>query len=136
VPANYVFSEDKRPGGDIAAPVCKDIPVIDLSRVDGIDRHEIIQKIMVINHGVSEELVDETMNLFKEFFNMPTEDKAIYYLEDGSKAFRLCTSSLNYRKDGINTWKDSVKHDCHPLEDNIQSWPERPGRYRLSAMGS
>ncbi|KAH7862410.1 hypothetical protein Vadar_004475 [Vaccinium darrowii] len=140
VPANYVFSEDKRPGGDIAAPVCKDIPVIDLSRVDGIDRHEIIQKIMVanqdsgmfqvINHGVSEELVDETMNLFKEFFNMPTEDKAIYYSEDGSKAFRLCTSSLNYRKDGINTWKDSVKHDCRPLEDNIQSWPERPARYR------
>ena len=49
MPANYVFSEDKRPGGDIAAPVCKDIPVIDLSRVDGIDRHEIIQKIMVAN---------------------------------------------------------------------------------------
>lgn len=36
----------------------------------------------VINHGVSEELMDDTMSLFKEFFDMPVEDKAAYYSED------------------------------------------------------
>jgi len=137
VPANYVFPEDKRPGGDFAAPVCKDIPVIDLS----LGRLNVIQQIMkanqdsgmfqVINHGVSEELMHATMNMFKEFFNMPAEDKAMYYSEDGTKGFRLYTSSLNYIKDGVNTWKDSVKHTCEPLEDNIQSWPEKPARYRV-----
>ncbi|KAE9454570.1 hypothetical protein C3L33_13530, partial [Rhododendron williamsianum] len=140
VPANYVFPEDKRPGGDIAAPVCKDIPVIDLSRLDDLDHVEIIQQIMkanhdlgmfqVTNHGVSEELMDETMNLFKEFFNMPAEDKAMYYSEDGTKGFRLYTSGMNYIKDGINLWKDTVRHICHPLEAHIQSWPEKPARYR------
>ncbi|KAI8549828.1 hypothetical protein RHMOL_Rhmol06G0055700 [Rhododendron molle] len=142
VPANYVFPKDKRPGGDIEVPVCKALPVIDLSQLDGIDhRVKTVQQIMkanrdfgmfqVINHGVSEELVDETMTLFKEFFNMPTEDNAIYYSEDGTKGFRLYTSTMNYIKDGVNTWKDSVKHNiCQPLEDNIQSWPENPPRYR------
>lgn len=52
VPANYVFPEDKRPGGDIAAPVCKDIPVIDLSRLDDLDHVEIIQQIMKANHDL------------------------------------------------------------------------------------
>ncbi|XP_058208350.1 hyoscyamine 6-dioxygenase-like [Rhododendron vialii] len=137
VPPNYVLPEDQRPGGDVAAPVCKDIPVIDLSQLSGLDRVETIQLIMkanmdlgmfqVINHGVPEELMDETMNLFKEFFNMPAEDKAMYYSEDGtSKGFRIYTSSMK----GVNTWKDSVRHICEPLEDNIQSWPEKPARYR------
>ncbi|KAF5937488.1 hypothetical protein HYC85_024994 [Camellia sinensis] len=80
VPANYVFPPEIRPG-DLAAPV--------------------------INHGVSEELMDDTMSLFKEFFDMPVEDKAAYYSEDKSKSFRLYTS-----------------------EDHIQSWPEKPARYR------
>ncbi|KAG5567436.1 hypothetical protein RHGRI_002849 [Rhododendron griersonianum] len=120
VPEDYVFPENKRPGSDIAAPVCKDIPVIDLSQLDGLDRVGKIQQIMkancdlgifqVINHGVSEELLDETMNLFKEFFSMPAEDKAMHYSEDGTKGFRLYTSSLSYIDDGVNTWKDSVKH--------------------------
>ncbi|KAI8574424.1 hypothetical protein RHMOL_Rhmol01G0352500 [Rhododendron molle] len=105
VPEDYVFPENKRPGSDIAAPVCKDIPVIDLSQLDGLDRVEKIQQIMkanrdlgifqVINHGVSEELLDETMNLFKEFFSMPAEDKAMHYSEDGNKGFRLYTSIFN-----------------------------------------
>lgn len=49
VPPNYVMPEDKRPGDDIAAPVCKDIPVVDLSQLAGLDRIEIIQQIMKAN---------------------------------------------------------------------------------------
>lgn len=49
VPPNYVLPEDKRPGGDVAAPVCKDIPVIDLSQLAGLDRVETIQLIMKAN---------------------------------------------------------------------------------------
>lgn len=49
VPPNYVMPEDKRPGGDIAAPVCKDIPVIDLSQLDGLNRGDLIQQIMKAN---------------------------------------------------------------------------------------
>ncbi|PSS14010.1 Hyoscyamine 6-dioxygenase [Actinidia chinensis var. chinensis] len=139
VPSNYVLPQEKRPE-NLNAPVCKTIPVIDLGQLGGPDRADLIQQIMkacqdfglfqVINHGVSEELMDDTMNLFKEFFNMPAEEKAEYYSEDKTKTFRLYTSGQNYKKDDVNYWKDSLMHSCYPLEDYIQSWPEKPARYR------
>lgn len=46
VPEEYILPKEERPG-DIAAPVCKDIPVIDLSQAEGsLDRYEIIQTMM------------------------------------------------------------------------------------------
>ncbi|KAI7990857.1 Hyoscyamine 6-dioxygenase [Camellia lanceoleosa] len=110
VPANYVFPPEIRPG-DLAAPVCKGIPVIDLGQIGDHARAELLEKIIkasqdfgmfqVINHGVSEELMDDTMSLFKEFFDMPVEEKAAYYSEDKSKSFRLYTSGQNYLKDKV-----------------------------------
>ncbi|PSS14009.1 Hyoscyamine 6-dioxygenase [Actinidia chinensis var. chinensis] len=138
VPASYVLQQEKRPKNLNA--VCKSIPVIDLGQLGGPDRADVLQQIMkacqdfgifqVINHGVSEELMEDTMSLFKEFFDMPAEEKAEYYSEDRTKTFRLYTSGLNYNKDDVNFWKDSVRHLCHPLEDYVQSWPEKPARYR------
>ncbi|CAL5357349.1 unnamed protein product [Camellia sinensis] len=87
----------------------------------------------VINHGVSEELMDDTMSLFKEFIDMPEEDKASYFSDDRSKSFMLFAASSNSnlnKKGNVTYWKDSLKHSCHPLEDHIQSWPEKPARYR------
>lgn len=52
VPANYVFPKDERPGDDIVAPTCKDIPLIDLSKLDGLNRVEIIQQIMKANQDL------------------------------------------------------------------------------------
>ncbi|XP_057507821.1 hyoscyamine 6-dioxygenase-like [Actinidia eriantha] len=138
VPSSYVLPQEKRPENLNA--VCKSIPVIDLGQLGGPDRADVLQQIMkacqdfgifqVINHGVSEELMEDTMSLFKEFFDMPAEEKAEYYSEDRTKAFRLYTGGTNYNKADVNFWKDSVRHLCHPLEDYVQSWPEKPARYR------
>ncbi|XP_057472575.1 hyoscyamine 6-dioxygenase-like [Actinidia eriantha] len=140
VPSSYVLPQEKRPGNLIAAPVCKSIPVIDLGQLGRLDRVGVLQQIMnacqdfgifqVINHGVSEELMEDTMSLFKEFFDMPAEELAEYYSEDRTKSFRLCTSGMNHNKDDVNLWKDWVSHLCHPLENYVQSWPEKPARYR------
>lgn len=45
VPENYVFPEGRRPG-DITAPVCNNIPVIDLAQEGGLDHDEMIHQIM------------------------------------------------------------------------------------------
>ncbi|GMP99446.1 hypothetical protein CsSME_00046915 [Camellia sinensis var. sinensis] len=139
VPENFVCSSEERPG-DLAVPLCKGIPVVDLQQVDGHDRADSIKQIMigsqdfgmfqVINHGLLKELMDDTMSLFKEFFDMPEEDKATYYSEDMSKSFRLYTGSFCHSVINHNYWKDSVRQDCHPLEDHIETWPEKPARYR------
>ncbi|CAL5357358.1 unnamed protein product [Camellia sinensis] len=118
VPQKFVFPPEERPGDlPFPAPLCKGIPVIDLQQSGGHqDRADLLHQIIkasqdlgmfqVISHGVSEELMDDTMSLFKEFLDMPEEDKACY-----------CSD-------------DTMKHSCHPLEDHIQSWPEKPARYR------
>ncbi|CAL5376025.1 unnamed protein product [Camellia sinensis] len=114
--------------------------LVDLQQVDGHDRADSIKQIMkgsqdfgmfqVINHGLLKELMDDTMSLFKEFFDMPEEDKATYYSEDTSKSFRLYTGSFPHSVINHNYWKDSVRQDCHPLEDHIETWLEKPDRYR------
>ncbi|KAK8611777.1 hypothetical protein V6N13_131819 [Hibiscus sabdariffa] len=85
LPQSYIFPPETRPGNH-TIPGCSTIPVVDLSKASGLDRTGIVQQILkasrefgffqVVNHGVSENLVNDTMNLFKEFFQLPAEDKA------------------------------------------------------------
>lgn len=83
----------------------------------------------VVDHGVSEGLMDDTMNLFLEFFDMPNEDKAELYSEDPRAKIRLYTSS-NYANEEFHFWRDNLRHPCNPLEECINLWPTKPGRYR------
>ncbi|KAG4188819.1 hypothetical protein ERO13_A08G189516v2 [Gossypium hirsutum] len=84
----------------------------------------------VINHGVSENLVNDTMNVFKEFFELPAEDKAGIYSEDLKRPCRLYTSSPNFNSEKVHLWRDNLRHPCHPLEDCVKIWPQKPTRYR------
>ncbi|THG14407.1 hypothetical protein TEA_014845 [Camellia sinensis var. sinensis] len=105
LPENFVCSSEERPG-DLAVPLCRGIPVVDLQQVDGHDRADSIKQIMkgsqdfgmfqVINHGLLKELMDDTMSLFKEFFDMPEEDKATYYSEDTSDLSKFQGMIVNH----------------------------------------
>ncbi|OMP09753.1 Oxoglutarate/iron-dependent dioxygenase [Corchorus olitorius] len=84
----------------------------------------------VINHGIPENLMNQGMDVFKEFFEMPTEEKAMLYSEDPKKTCRLSTSSANYDWEKNHLWRDNLRHPCHPLEECIKDWPEKPIKYR------
>ena len=45
VPENYIFPPETRPGENVV-PTSNSLPVIDLSKTDGPDRKETIQKII------------------------------------------------------------------------------------------
>ncbi|KAI3506856.1 hypothetical protein L1887_21440 [Cichorium endivia] len=134
VPKDYVMPPERRPGDFIA--VCKEIPVINLQN----DRSEVVQQILkacqefglfqVINHGVSEKMMADMRVLYDEFFNMPIEDKLGLYAKTYGKGCTLHTSGINYAKEEVHFWKDTLKHDCHPLEEHSPSWPDKPARYR------
>ncbi|KAL8093012.1 hyoscyamine 6-dioxygenase-like [Apium graveolens] len=139
VPKSFIFPPDRRPGNNPVL-ISKDIPVIDLGNFSnhGV---ETIQQILeasqeygifqVINHGVSVSLMNETMNVCKDFFDMPGEYKASFYSNDPTKNCRLYTSTLNYDKEEFHYWRDNLTHRCHPLpQDHIQSWPDKPNTYR------
>ncbi|KAA8550760.1 hypothetical protein F0562_002444 [Nyssa sinensis] len=138
LPEMYVFPPDTRPGEHIV-PVCNN-PVVDLNRTMGHNQAETIQQIIeasqefgffqVINHGVSGSLIDDTMSVLKEFFDMPGEVRASAFTLDSSKSCRLYTSTLNYDTEEVHFWRDNLTHPCHPVEDCKQLWPEKPTRYR------
>ncbi|XP_071715385.1 hyoscyamine 6-dioxygenase-like [Rutidosis leptorrhynchoides] len=134
VPQDYVMPPERRAGEFIK--VCNEIPVINLQG----DRSEVVQQIInackefglfqVINHGVSDKMMADMRVLYEEFFNLPVEEKLGVYSEKFGKGCTLYTSGLNYAKEDVHYWKDTLKHGCHPLEEHAPSWPDKPARYR------
>ncbi|KAF8401869.1 hypothetical protein HHK36_012818 [Tetracentron sinense] len=138
VPESYVLPQELRPG-KLVVPLCKTIPVVDLGGGDGHDQTEIIQQILkasqefgffqVINHGVSVKTIGDMLSVAKEFFEMPVEDIATLYSDNLKQICRVCTS-IDYDKEEVHYWKDSLRHLCHPVEEYMHLWPQKPTRYR------
>ncbi|PIA25996.1 hypothetical protein AQUCO_10200045v1 [Aquilegia coerulea] len=136
LPESYILPPEKRPN-NIAAK-CKTIPVIDLGQV-GKDREALVEEIMkaskefgffqVINHGVSEKIIKDMMDVGIEFFDMPVEDKMVVYSEDPKQACRLF-SSINYDNEETHFWRDTLRHPVHPVENFKHLWPSKPSNYR------
>ncbi|KAJ4822097.1 hypothetical protein Tsubulata_002812, partial [Turnera subulata] len=141
VPEKYVFPPEER-ARELVVSSCKTIPVIDLGDTGGAggDRAIAVQNVLkarqelgffqVINHGVPEDLMSSAMSVFKEFFEMPAEDRASLYSEDPNRSCRVFSSTLSYARESVHFWRDGLRHPCHPLEKWIEEWPEKPTRYR------
>ncbi|XP_062080503.1 hyoscyamine 6-dioxygenase-like [Humulus lupulus] len=137
LPESYIFPPETRPG-HLSFPISNSIPVIDLQ--NNHDQSSTIHNIIkagqeygifqVINHGVSEELMDETMKVMKELHELPPMEKARECSKDPLKRCRLYTSSENFSTEKIHYWRDALVHPCHPLEEHIQFWPQNPTQYR------
>lgn len=75
----------------------------------------------------------DMMGVTEEFFNMPKEDKAVYYSEDTSKTNRLFSSTI-YGKDGPRYWRDCLRLACYPVSETINEWPDKPTKLRYDDM--
>ncbi|WVZ09546.1 hypothetical protein V8G54_014076 [Vigna mungo] len=141
LPGDYIFPPETRPGG-LKIP-CSNISVIDLREAENGDRINTIQKMIkaseefgffqVINHGISENVMNEARSVFKELFEMPAEEKQKLCSDDPSKTCKMLTSSVNYATEKVHMWRDIFRHPCHPLEQWQHLWPENPTRYRECA---
>ncbi|KAK4573043.1 hypothetical protein RGQ29_031139, partial [Quercus rubra] len=100
--------------GQTQVPLCETIPVLETytlppERELSFDRAHLIKQIIqasqefgffqLINHGVSEKLTHNVIDVGKEFFVLPAKDKASLYSEDPKQ-------------------KDTLRHPCHPLEEH------------------
>ncbi|XP_008797642.1 flavanone 3-dioxygenase 2-like [Phoenix dactylifera] len=135
LPESYVRPESERPR---LAEVESDtnIPVIDL----GADNEShIISQIgaacqsygffQIVNHGMAIGLMDDMVEITREFFSLPPEEKAKLYSDDPAKKIRLSTS-FNIRKEKVHNWRDYLRLHCYPLEDFVPGWPSKPPSFR------
>jgi len=115
------------------------LPVVDLKDLEGPYRSRVLQEIgracedggffQIVNHGVPDTVMKSMMGIAKEFFEMPVEHRACLYSEDRKQRVRLSTS-FDILKEKVHHWRDYLTHPCHPLEEFMGSWPEKPAAYR------
>ncbi|XP_062024809.1 protein DOWNY MILDEW RESISTANCE 6-like [Rosa rugosa] len=137
VPESYILPPGTRPG-NTQVSVMEVIPVIDFQLL-GTNRPQLIKQIIeasqefgffqLINHGVEDNLLHKVLDVANEFFEQPYEDKASMYSEDVEQSCRLYTS-IDYNKEKVHFWRDNLRHPCHPLEQHIHFWPQKPPQYR------
>ncbi|KAF7845034.1 flavanone 3-dioxygenase 3-like [Senna tora] len=73
--------------------------------------------------------MEDAMEAAIEFFNLPNEEKMLWFSDDVHKPIRYGTS-LNHAIDQVYCWRDFIKHYSHPLSDWIHLWPSNPPSYR------
>ncbi|XP_045802914.1 protein DOWNY MILDEW RESISTANCE 6-like [Trifolium pratense] len=136
VSLSYVQPPESRPD-TISVLSGKTIPVVDLGGYVYTETLLHILKaskeygfLQVINHGVSKELIDDTMNIFKEFHVMPEVEKISESSKDPNGSCKLYTSREINNKDCIQYWRDTLRHFCPPSGEFMEFWPQKPTRYR------
>ncbi|KAJ1389061.1 Oxoglutarate/iron-dependent dioxygenase [Sesbania bispinosa] len=138
VPQQYVIPTLNRPN---LTPKYANVAVIDMAalRNGTASRSRVIQQIgdacrrlgffQVVNHGVSESVIDEAVSVASKFFDLPTKEKVKLMSHDVHKPVR-CGTSLKDGVDKVQFWRLFLKHYAHPLNDWIHLWPENPPYYR------
>ncbi|KAJ4846490.1 hypothetical protein Tsubulata_039976 [Turnera subulata] len=138
VPDQYVIPSSSRPSLD---PEVANVPVIDIGKLreEGVQRANAIQEIgnacrdvgffQIVNHGISQSVLDGALSVASDFFKLPTSEKAKFMSSDVCKPVRYATSI----KDGIDKfqyWRVFLKHYANPLAEWIDLWPKNPPEYR------
>lgn len=80
----------------------------------------------VTNHGVAEDVIGEAVKVLEELFSMPVEEIS----KEANANGWVYMGSTSFAAKGAHLWRDNVKHPCHPLEECMQHWPQKPTRYR------
>lgn len=135
MPESYIRPESDRPR---LAEVTTDnnIPLIDLASPD---KQLVVDQIgqacrtygffQVINHGISNDLLEKVMAVGLQFFRLPAEEKVKLYSDEPSKKIRLSTS-FNVKKETVHNWRDYLRLHCHPLEEFLPEWPSNPESFK------
>lgn len=86
--------------------------------------------LQVVNHGVSEQAMQDMEAVCQEFFQLPAAEKAELYSEDTQKATRIYSSTM-FETGGERYWRDCLRLACSfPVADSPMAWPDKPQRLR------
>ncbi|XP_043702409.1 probable 2-oxoglutarate-dependent dioxygenase SLC1 [Telopea speciosissima] len=137
VPNKYVLPLPERPinatseeGNHIQ------LPIINFAQLQGPDRQQVLNTLskaceeygifQVINHGIPINVISSMIDVSKEFFELPYDEREKYMTSDLSAPVRYGTS-FNQTKDGVFCWRDFLKLVCNSsTSDILACWPSSP----------
>ncbi|KDP37330.1 hypothetical protein JCGZ_06784 [Jatropha curcas] len=111
------------------------IPIIDLSKINTDDNHrlQIIAQVkeaasnwgffQVINHGISQPILDSTLKAIKSFHEQPHEVKSKYYKRQEASGVMFASNNDLYRAEAAS-WHDSLSVWMGPVPVNPDEIPE------------
>nr|URQ29616.1 flavonol synthase/flavanone 3-hydroxylase-like protein [Sinningia speciosa] len=140
IPERYVKSAEARPLSDTIIIDHINIPLIDLGSINDEEIHETTLRhineacrdwgfFQIVNHGVNPELMNKAQKVWREFFNLPMEQKEIY--ANSPKTYEGYGSRLGTEKGAILDWNDY--YYLHYLPCNLRDlnkWPSLPNSLR------
>ncbi|XP_010535842.1 PREDICTED: protein SRG1-like [Tarenaya hassleriana] len=115
-----------------------DIPAIDLSLLLSSSHEELTKLrsslstwgvVQLMNHGMTEELLDKVRELSRLFFGLPNEEKHKYARETGST--EGYGNDMILFEDQVLDWNDRLFLTTHPEgQRKLEFWPETPVGFR------
>ncbi|KAK7277453.1 hypothetical protein RJT34_22466 [Clitoria ternatea] len=146
VPKKYILPPSDRPAiNSEDSNVAKQnlqLPIIDFSDLLGPNRSQVLQSLanaceqygffQVVNHGISDDVINNMRDMSGRFFDLPFEERAKYMTIDMRAPVRYGTS-FSQTKDSVLCWRDFLKFLCHPLPDFLPHWPVSPVDFRKVA---
>ncbi|KAH9321470.1 hypothetical protein KI387_016109 [Taxus chinensis] len=144
IPAEFVRPLHERPsaiGND--GPSDHRLPLIDLANLD-VSGHlceKTVSEIgsaaqqwglfQIVNHGISEELIQRLQGVGKEFFEIPQEEKEKYANNAAAGVLEGYGTKLAHNIDGKLEWIDYFFHILWPpSKRDFKTWPNHPPTYR------
>ncbi|KAF2298909.1 hypothetical protein GH714_029053 [Hevea brasiliensis] len=131
-----VFEEEKKEEGP-------QVPTIDLKEVDSEDivvrekcRADLVKAakewgvMHLVNHGISDDLIDRVKKAGQAFFDLPIEEKERYANDQVSGKIQGYGSKLANNASGQLEWEDYFFHLIFPEEKrDLSIWPKTPNDY-------
>ncbi|CAI9095661.1 OLC1v1031656C1 [Oldenlandia corymbosa var. corymbosa] len=114
------------------------VPVVDFSQLqnDSHSKSLVIKQIgeacgsfgvfHVINHGISETLIQQAMDVNSSFFGLPLRNKDRFISDDIYKPVRYSPNQGG----NLGFSREFLKLYAHPFDVFVSSWPDNPPDYR------
>lgn len=139
LPSNYIKPEPERPqAGNIS--IHQKVPVIDMFGLNDERRCRTMEEIsdactewgffQVINHGIDSKLLTTALDVSRQFFSLPLEEKQKH--ANDPITYEGYGSRIGVQKGAIPDWGDYYFHHFMPLTvRNESKWPSKPATYRI-----
>ncbi|KAL6905971.1 hypothetical protein ACP4OV_003572 [Aristida adscensionis] len=143
VPQQYIKPPSERPTGSITCTNDPNIsiPIIDLAGyyVDSQHRQAVLEAVgdacrnwgffQVVNHGVDIDAVERMRGAWREFFDLPMDEKKMY--ANSPVTYEGYGSRLGVEKGAILDWNDYYFLNLLPTDmKNLEKWPKMPSNLR------